>query len=60
MTLLLALLLSLLSLVGSPLPACATEDIEGSSACYWDAVTRSNGQGENFIWTGSQLINFTR
>lgn len=28
------------------LPACATED---SDNCYWDAATRSNGQGHSFF-----------
>lgn len=60
MGLILALILAVASLVGSPLQPCASEDTEGSTACYWDASARGNGQGQSFIWTGSTTVLLSR
>jgi hypothetical protein len=38
------------------LPACSTEDYEGPDACLWDAMKRSNGKGNSFVWDGSKVI----
>jgi len=38
---------ALAPLTQAPLAPCATEDQE--TACYWDAPTRGNGQGQSFI-----------
>lgn len=34
---------------------CPEEGYEGPTPCFWDAGARSNGKGQSFIWTGSEV-----
>lgn len=36
--------------------ACVEEDSNGP--CYWDATTRSNGQGDSFTVDGSNVVTY--
>lgn len=39
-------------------PPCVTED-QTSPACYWDADTRSNGQGHSFLVHEDGTVEYT-
>lgn len=41
--------------LGATMEPCAFDEAEGP-ACYWDASTRGDKQGDSFIWTGTDLI----
>lgn len=41
--------------LGATMEPCAFDEAAGL-ACYWDATTRGNKQGDSFIWTGTDLI----
>lgn len=63
MNTILAILALLASLFGGvpPLEPCVTDETDASiPACYWDADTQGNGQGDSFIWTGSLTIHLSK
>lgn len=39
---------------------CPTEDYTGPQPCRWDALTRGNGYGRSFDWTGARRVFLKR
>ncbi len=53
-----ALVAATLTACAQQAPACPSEDYDGPTACYWDAHTRGNHEGQSFIWDG-HTIHYT-